>query len=124
MRSSGSVKVPPGIDFSRPRTARIYDYLPGGKDHFAVDREAMEMGLRSWPGARVYARGNRKFLARVVEYLVREVGVRQFLDVGTGLPSADNVHELAQRFALDSRVPYVDNGRSIPGFVHAREPAS
>ena len=101
--------LPPGVDFSRPHTARMYDYLLGGKDHFAVDRDTMEAGLRSWPGARVYARENRKFLARAVEYLAREVGIRQFLDIGTGLPSANNVHEVAQRIAPDSRVVYVDN---------------
>jgi hypothetical protein len=101
--------LPPGIDFSRPHTARMYDYLLGGKDHFAIDRETMEAGLRSWPGARVYARENRKFLARAVQYLAVEAGVRQFLDIGTGLPSANNVHEVAQRAAPDSRVVYVDN---------------
>jgi hypothetical protein len=107
-----------GIDLSRPHTARMYDYLLGGKDHFTVDRETMEVGLRSWPGARVYARENRKFLARAVEYLAREVGVRQFLDIGTGLPSANNVHEVAQRVAPDSRVVYVDNDPLV--LVHAR----
>jgi len=101
--------LPPGIDFSQPHTARMYDYLLGGKDHFAVDRETMEAGLQSWPGARVYARENRKFLARAVEYLAGEAGIRQFLDIGTGLPSANNVHEVAQRIAPDSRVVYVDN---------------
>jgi len=79
------------------------------KDNFAVDRETMEAGLQSWPGARVYARENRKFLARAVEYLTREAGVRQFLDVGTGLPTGNNVHEVAQWAAPDSRVVYMDN---------------
>jgi S-adenosyl methyltransferase len=110
--------LPPGIDFSRPHTARMYDYLLGGKDHFAIDRETMEVGLRSWPSARVYARENRMFLARAVEYLVREAGIRQFLDIGTGLPSANNVHEVAQRIAPDSRVVYVDNDPLV--FVHAQ----
>jgi hypothetical protein len=110
--------LPPGIDFSRPHTARMYDYLLDGKDHFAIDRETMDVGLRSWPGARVYARENRKFLARAVEYLVREVGVRQFLDIGTGLPTANNVHEVAQRFAPDARVVYVDNDPLV--LAHAR----
>ena len=110
--------MPPGVDLSRPHTARMYDYLLGGKDHFAVDRETMETGLKSWPGARVYARENRKFLARAVEYLAREAGVRQFLDIGTGLPSANNVHEVAQRVAPDSRVVYVDNDPLV--LVHAR----
>jgi hypothetical protein len=101
--------LPPAIDPTRPQTARMYDYLLGGKDHFDIDRETMETGLRSWPGARVFAQENRKFLARAVEYLTREAGVRQFLDIGSGLPSANNVHEVAQRFAPDSRVVYVDN---------------
>jgi SAM-dependent methyltransferase len=114
----GSDNVPVGIDFSRPHTARMYDYLLGGKDHFAVDRETMEVGLRSWPGARVYARENRKFLARAVEYLAREAGIRQFLDIGAGLPSANNVHEVAQRIAPDSRVVYVDNDPLV--LAHAR----
>jgi SAM-dependent methyltransferase len=87
----------------------MYDYLLGGKDHFAIDRETMEAGLRSWPGARVYARENRGFLARAVEYLAADAGVRQFLDIGAGLPSANNVHEVAQRAAPGSRVVYVDN---------------
>jgi S-adenosyl methyltransferase len=101
--------LPPEIDPTRPQTARMYDYLLGGKDHFDIDRETMETGLRSWPGARVFAQENRRFLARAVEYLTREAGVRQFLDIGSGLPSANNVHEVAQRFAPDSRVVYVDN---------------
>ena len=110
--------LPAGIDLSRPHTARMYDYLLGGKDHFAVDRETMEVGLRSWPGARVYARENRKFLARAVQYLAREAGIRQFLDIGTGLPSANNVHEVAQRLAPDSRVVYADNDPLV--LAHAR----
>jgi len=101
--------LPPEIDPTRPQTARMYDYLLGGKDHFDIDRETMETGLRSWPGARVFAQENRRFLARAVEYLTREAGVRRFLDIGSGLPSANNVHEVAQRFAPDSRVVYVDN---------------
>ena len=106
---SGGDSPPPGIDLSRPHTARMYDYLLGGKDHFAIDRETMEVGLRSWPAVRVYARENRNFLARAVEYLTREAGVRQFLDIGTGLPSANNVHEVAQRITPEARVVYVDN---------------
>jgi SAM-dependent methyltransferase len=99
----------PGVDLSRPHSARMYDYFLGGKDNFAVDRETAEVAIRSWPGVRTTARENRKFLARAVEFLVREAGIRQFLDIGTGLPSANNVHEVAQRFAPDSRVVYVDN---------------
>ena len=111
-------ELPPEIDPTRPQTARMYDYLLGGNDHFDIDRETMETGLRSWPGARVFAQENRKFLARTVEYLAREAGVRQFLDIGSGLPSANNVHEVAQRIAPDSRVVYVDNDPLV--LVHAQ----
>jgi hypothetical protein len=110
--------APVGVDTSRPHTARMYDYLLSGKDHFAIDRATMDVGLRSWPGARVYARENRRFLARAVEYLVREAGVRQFLDVGTGLPTADNVHEVAQRLEPSTKVVYVDNDPLV--LTHAR----
>jgi hypothetical protein len=101
--------VPPGIDFSRPHSARMYDYALGGKDNFAVDREMAEAGIATWPAGRVAARENRKFLGRAVRYLAGEAGIRQFLDIGTGLPTANNVHEVAQRVAPDSRVVYVDN---------------
>jgi hypothetical protein len=99
----------PGIDLSRPHSARMYDYFLGGKDNFAVDREVAKAAIQSWPGVRTCSRENRKFLARAVEYLVRDAGVRQFLDIGTGLPSADNTHEVAQRIAADARVVYADN---------------
>jgi SAM-dependent methyltransferase len=87
----------------------MYDYFLGGKDNFAADREVAELTLKSWPSVRVAARENRAFLARTVSYLVREAGVRQFLDIGTGLPSANNTHEVAQRLAPESAVAYVDN---------------
>jgi SAM-dependent methyltransferase len=99
----------PGIDFSKPHSARMYDYFLGGKDNFAVDRQTAEASLRSWPAVRVSARENRAFLDRAVEYLAGEAGIRQFLDIGTGLPTANNVHEVAQRIAPDSRVVYADN---------------
>jgi S-adenosyl methyltransferase len=100
---------PPGIDFSRPHSARMYDYFLGGKDNFAIDRETAEISLRSWPAVRVSARENRAFLVRAVEYLAGEAGIRQFLDIGTGLPTANNVHEVAQRIAPHSRIVYADN---------------
>ena len=109
---------PPGIDVSRPHSARMYDYYLGGKDNFAVDRETAEMGLRSLPTARVMARENRKFLARAVSYLAGEAGIRQFLDIGTGLPSASNTHDIAQRIAPESRVVYADNDPIV--LAHAR----
>jgi SAM-dependent methyltransferase len=98
-----------GIDLTRPHSARMYDYFLGGKDNFAVDREVAEVAIRSWPGVRTCARENRKFLVRAVEYLVRDVGLRQFLDIGTGLPSANNTHEVAQQIAAGTRVVYADN---------------
>ena len=99
----------PGIDTSKPHPARMYDYFLGGKNNFAVDRETAEEALRSWGTVRTAARENRAFLARAVRYLVAEAGIRQFLDIGTGLPSANNVHEVAQAVEPSCRVVYVDN---------------
>ena len=106
------------IDTTRPHVARMYDYFLGGKDHFAVDREAAERLLRIAPTVRTSARENRAFLARAVRYLVAEAGIRQFLDVGAGLPSASNVHEVAQSIAPECRVVYVDNDPIV--LAHAR----
>src|SRR5438094_315476 len=98
--------------------ARVYDYWLGGKDNFAADREAAEQVIAANPQVLPGVRANRAFLGRVVRYLAGEAGVRQFLDVGTGLPTADNTHEVAQRVAPDSRVVYVDNDPLV--LVHAR----
>jgi hypothetical protein len=106
------------FDTSIARQARIYDYLLGGKDNFAADREAAEQAIAAFPGLVAWARNNRAFLARAARYLVSEVGIRQFLDVGTGLPTAENTHEVAQRIAPESRVVYVDNDPVV--LVHAR----
>jgi hypothetical protein len=106
------------LDTSVARQARIYDYLLGGKDNFAADREAAEQAMAAFPGLAAWARNNRAFLARAVRYLVEEAGIRQFLDVGTGLPTADNTHEVAQRIAPESRVVYVDNDPVV--LVHAQ----
>src|SRR6516165_4720768 len=100
---------PDGIDTTRPNVARIYDYLLGGKDNFAADREAARRLIDAIPDAAEIARDNRSFLGRVVRYLVTEGGIRQFLDLGSGLPTQANVHELAQGVAPDVRVVYVDN---------------
>jgi S-adenosyl methyltransferase len=97
------------IDACLPSAARIYDYFLGGKDNFEIDRQAAAAALRIWPTARVGARENRAFLGRVVHFLVEEAGVRQFLDIGAGLPSVYNVHEVAQAVSPDCRVVYVDN---------------
>lgn len=108
----------PKIDTTKAHPARVYDYFLGGKDHFAVDRETAEKVLRSWASVRTAARENRAFLSRVVRYLVAEAGVRQFLDIGTGLPSANNVHEVAQAIVPECRVVYVDNDPIV--LTHAR----
>ena len=96
------------VDVTVPSPARIYDYFLGGKDNFAVDREMAEMILRQAPVARAGALANRRFLGRAVEFLAK-AGIRQFLDLGAGLPSQNNVHEVAQRVCPDARVVYVDN---------------
>jgi hypothetical protein len=111
-------ELPQGIDTSRPHPARTYDYFLGGKNNFAADREVGDKVLAGWPAIRVGVRENRKFLARVVRYLAGEVGIRQFLDIGTGLPTADNVHEVAQAVAPSARVVYVDNDPLV--LAHAR----
>ena len=98
-----------GFDASKPSLARVYDYWLGGKDNFAADREVAEQVIAAYPGIVFSVRANRAFLGRVVRYLVTECGIRQFLDVGTGIPAAENTHEVAQRLAPDSRVVYVDN---------------
>ena len=106
------------IDASVPHSARIWNYWLGGKDNFAADREAGDEFLAVYPGQRDKARAVRHFLARAVRYLVVDAGVRQFLDVGTGLPTADNTHEVAQRLAPESRIVYVDNDPLV--LAHAR----
>jgi len=106
------------IDASVPHSARIWNYWLGGKDNFAADREAGDEFLAVYPGQRDKARAVRHFLARAVRYLVVEEGVRQFLDVGTGLPTADNTHEVAQRLAPESKIVYVDNDPLV--LAHAR----
>jgi trans-aconitate methyltransferase len=109
---------PVKIDTTVAHQARIYDYLLGGKDNFAVDREAAARSLEVFPGFRTWARTNRAFLSRAVRYLVVEAGVRQFLDIGTGLPTADNTHEVAQRTEPSTRICYVDNDPTV--LAHAR----
>ena len=92
------------LDTTRPHPARRYDYLLGGKDNFAVDRESARRLLKAMPTAGLAAIENRRFLQRVVAFLVREMGIRQFLDIGTGIPTSPNVHEIAQRIAPESRI--------------------
>lgn len=99
---------PTRADLSRPSAARVYDYFLGGSSNFAIDREFARKAMEVFPGAREYARLNRLFLQRVVRFYV-EQGVRQFLDIGSGIPTVGSVHEVAQELAPDSRVVYVDN---------------
>jgi hypothetical protein len=98
--------------------ARVYDYWLGGKDNYAADRAAGDAALQAYPGLASSVRVNRAFLARVVRYLTAEAGIRQFLDIGTGIPTANNTHEVAQSVAQDSRVVYVDNDPIV--LSHAR----
>lgn len=101
-----------------PHSARIYDYLLGGKDNFPADRGAAAEITKDWPNLPKSMRANRNFMARVARYLVAELGFRQFLDIGTGLPTAPNLHEVVQGVAPESRVVYVDNDPIV--LVHAR----
>src|SRR5262245_37160816 len=102
----------------RPHPARVYDYLLGGKDNFAADRAAAEQGLKANPNSRIPPRENRAFLRRAVAYLAAEAGIRQFLDIGTGIPTTPNVHQVAQEIAPDARIVYVDNDPIV--LAHAR----
>jgi len=98
----------PDFDTSVPHIARVYDYWLGGKDNFAADRVMGERTLQAYPNLVFSVRANRAFLARAVRFLAGQ-GIRQFLDIGTGIPTANNTHEVAQRIAPDSRIVYVDN---------------
>ena len=102
----------------RPHPARVYDYLLGGKDNFAADRAAAQAGLEANPNSRIPPRENRAFLRRVVRYLARDAGISQFLDIGTGIPTSPNVHEIAQDAEPQARVVYVDNDPIV--LAHAR----
>ncbi|MET8306591.1 SAM-dependent methyltransferase [Micromonospora sp. NPDC005173] len=106
------------IDTSVPHPARRYNYWLGGKDNFEADRESGDAMAASFPTIRISALENRRFLGRAVGYLAREAGIRQFLDIGTGIPTADNTHEVAQGIAPESRVVYVDNDPIV--LAHAR----
>ena len=106
------------IDTSVAHPARVYDYWLGGKDNFAADREAAERVLAVSPGLRWRIQANRRFLARAVRYLAEDAGIRQFLDIGTGIPSANNTHQVAQQAAPDARIVYVDNDPIV--LSHAR----
>jgi S-adenosyl methyltransferase len=112
------VAEPPSIDTSIPHPARIYDYWLGGKDNYEVDRHAAEQVIATQPSILATVRANRAFLRRAVQYLAGEAGIRQFLDIGTGLPTNENTHQIAQEIAPESRIVYVDNDPIV--LVHAR----
>jgi SAM-dependent methyltransferase len=108
-----------GLDVTVPNVARIYDYLLGGKDNFDADRAAAEKILAVIPGGSGSARMNRAFLGRAVRFLAGERGIRQFLDIGSGLPTVSNVHEIAQAADPHARVVYVDNDQVVVLHAHA-----
>ena len=114
MTSNGA----PAFDTSVAHQARIYDYLLGGKDNYAADRAASEAVLTIYPEMAFNARANRAFLGRAVRYLAAQAGIRQFLDIGTGIPTAGNTHQVAQEVAPESRVVYVDYDPIV--LAHAR----
>jgi hypothetical protein len=123
MTDSSSEASPPAqsrpkLDTTISHPARVWNYWLGGKDNFAVDREVGDQIAAVYPYIAELARADRAFLARAVDYLAREVGIRQFLDIGTGLPTANNTHELAQAIAPESRIVYADNDPLV--LTHAR----
>jgi S-adenosyl methyltransferase len=108
----------PRVDTTRPSSARVWNYLLGGKDNFAIDRVVGDQIKEVFPAIVVVAREQRKFLVRAATFLTEDAGIRQFLDIGTGLPTANNTHEVVQRIAPESRIVYVDNDPMV--LVHAR----
>jgi SAM-dependent methyltransferase len=116
--ASGSGAAPAGIDTSTAHIARVYNYWLGGQDNYPPDREAAAQVIEAYPPIRASVRAQRAFLRRAVSYLAAEAGLRQYLDIGTGLPSADNTHEVAQRAAPRARIVYVDNDPIV--LAHAR----
>ncbi|MBO0890047.1 MAG: SAM-dependent methyltransferase [Acidothermales bacterium] len=111
-------KAPPGVDVSRPSIARVYDAMLGGKDNFAVDRSVLERMLESVPDIQIMARDNRRWVRRVAAWLTSEVGIDQFLDVGSGLPTVENTHDVVHRIDPDASVVYVDNDPAV--IAHGR----
>ncbi|WP_191837239.1 SAM-dependent methyltransferase [Catellatospora chokoriensis] len=116
--AGGEEVAPPGVDTSTPHSARMYDWWLGGKDNFAADRAMGDAFIQAIPTIKTMAKENRKFLGRAVNYLVADAGVRQFLDIGTGIPTRPNLHEDAQAVAPETRVVYVDNDPIV--LAHAR----
>ena len=110
--------APEDVDVSKAHSARVYDYFLGGKNHFAADREVADKVLADMPSIRTSARENRAFMGRAVRFLVEEAGIRQFLDIGTGLPTTGSAHEIAQSVEPATRVVYADNDPLV--LVHAQ----
>jgi hypothetical protein len=116
--TSGDEPSPPAIDTTVAHVARVYNYWVGGADYFPADKEAGDEAVRVYPDMYSSVRANRAFLRRTVRYVTAEGGIRQFLDIGTGLPSANNTHEVAQAIVPQCRVVYVDNDPIV--LAHAR----
>jgi hypothetical protein len=106
------------IDTSVAHSARVHDYWLGGTDNFAADRAAGDAVIQAYPGIVASVRANRAFLVRAVRFLAAEAGIRQFLNLGTGIPAANNTHQVAQAAAPGCRVVYVDHDRYKPGCAH------
>jgi S-adenosyl methyltransferase len=117
---TGQEPPSPRLDTTVAHPARIYDYWLGGKDNFQADREAAQVVIEHFPDIIKGVKMNRAFLGRAISYLAAQAGIRQFLDVGTGLPTGNNTHEVAQAAAPESRIVYVDNDRYKSGCAHAR----
>ncbi|MDA0564442.1 SAM-dependent methyltransferase [Streptomonospora sp. S1-112] len=117
--TSAAGGAPASIDTSVPHSARVWNYWLGGKDNYAADREAGDQFRQTWPQVATFARQGRGFLKRAVGYLAAEAGVRQFLDLGTGMPTAENTHEVAQSHAPDAEIVYVDNDPLVLAHAHA-----
>ena len=116
--TQGACRASGGFDPNVPNVARVYDYVLGGKDNFAADRAFVDKGIRWVPDLPLVVRANRDFLGRVVRHLAADCGIDQFLDIGTGLPTAENVHQVVHRVNPAGRVVYVDNDQVV--LTHAR----
>jgi hypothetical protein len=107
------------IDTTKPHSARMYDYYLGGKDHYEVDEQAAAHIISIFPGIKICARTNRDFMHRATRWLASEAGIRQFLDIGTGIPTEPNLHQIAQSVAPDARIVYADNDPIVLAYAQA-----